>query len=135
MGIIINSLQLASTQDIYRLVVLIGKPTGNEVSINKKLSEALVKIKPSRRTMQMEKCLLSVLESIPMDSTIKDIDVLFNPEYKIDVLKMMIDANKKHPFKVLWSGTYEEGRLIYSEEGFADYKTYEINDYDIVCVV
>lgn len=61
--------------------------------------------------------------------------MLFNPEYKIDVLRLLIDANKKHPFKVLWAGSYEDGRLIYSEEGLADYKTYEINDYDIVCVV
>jgi hypothetical protein len=135
MGIIISSLQLATTQDIYRLVVLVDKPTGEEISINKKLSEALIKLKPTRRTMQMEKCLLSVLESIPTGSTIKDIDVLFNPEYKIDVMRILIDANKKHPFKVLWSGTYENGCLIYSEEGLSDYKTYEINDYDIVCVV
>ena len=135
MGIIISSEQLKSRQDVYRLVVLIDKPTGNEISINKFLAEKLIKLKPSRRTMQMEKCFLSVLENIPVGATIKDIDVLFNPEYKIDVLRTMIDANKKHPFKVLWSGTYEEGRLIYSEEGLSDYKTYEINDYDIVCVV
>ena len=48
MGIIINSLQLATTQDIYRLVVLVDKPTGEEISINKKLSEALIKLKPTQ---------------------------------------------------------------------------------------
>ena len=93
MGIIINSLQLATTQDIYRLVVLVDKPTGEEISINKKLSEALIKLKPTRRTMQMEKCLLSVLESIPTGSTIKDIDVLFNPEYKKIMIKLNHDKN------------------------------------------
>lgn len=135
MGIVINSQQLATHKDIYRLLIFVNTPKGDEVSINKKLSEALIKLKPSRRSMQMEKCFLSVLERIPVGATIKDIDVLFNPEYKIDVLRLMIDANKKHPFKVLWSGTYEDDRLIYSEEGLSDYKTYEINDYDIICVV
>lgn len=135
MGCIINSYQLATTHEIYRLLVFLNKSTGNEISLNKMLSEALLKIKPSHRTMQIEKSLLSVLEKIPVGSTIKDIDVLFNPEYKIDVLRILIDVNKKHPFKLLWSGTYKDGCLIYSEEGLSDYKTYEINDYDIVCVV
>lgn len=135
MGIVITSKQLQTSTDIYRFIVFVDHSNGNEISLSKRLAEKLVKIKPSRRTIQLEKCLLSVLEDIPDNSTIKDIDVLFNPEYKIDVLRLLIDANKKHPFKVLWAGNYEDGRLIYSEEGLADYKTYEINDYDIVCVV
>ena len=135
MGIIINSLRSALNQDVHRLVILIDKPTGEEISINKMLSEALIKLKPTRRTMQVEKCLLSVLESIPEGSTIKDIDVMFNPAYKIDVLRTLVDAYKKRHFNLLWSGTYEDGRLIYSTEDLDDYQTYEINDYDVVCIV
>ena len=135
MGSIISQLQYSNANDIYRLVIFLDESNKSWVSLRKLLSEELLRIKPTRRTMQMEKALLKVLEKIPVGATIKDIDVLFNPEYKIDVLRTMIDVNKKHSFKVIWPGTYEEGRLIYSEEGLSDYKTYEISDYDIVCVV
>lgn len=135
MGSVISQLQYLNANDIYRLVIFLDESNKSWVSLRKLLSEELLRIKPTRRTMQMEKTLLKVLEKIPVGATIKDIDVLFNPEYKIDVLRTMIDVNKKHSFKVIWPGTYEEGRLIYSEEGFSDYKTYEISDYDIVCVV
>ena len=135
MGSIISQLQYSNANDIYRLVIFLDESSKSWVSLRKLLSEELLRIKPTRRTMQMEKALLKVIEKIPVGATIKDIDVLFNPEYKIDVLRTMIDVNKKHSFKVIWPGTYEEGRLIYSEEGLSDYKTYEISDYDIVCVV
>ena len=135
MGSVISQLQYSNANDIYRLVIFLDESNKSWVSLRKLLSEELLRIKPTRRTMQMEKALLKVLEKIPVGATIKDIDVLFNPEYKIDVLRTMIDVNKKHSFKVIWPGTYEEGRLIYSEEGLSDYKTYEISDYDIVCVV
>ena len=60
---------------------------------------------------------------------------MFNPVYKVDVIRILMEANKRHPFTLIWSGRYDDGRLIYSEEDLADYKTYEISDYDIVCVV
>ena len=29
----------------------------------------------------------------------------------------------------------KNGKLIYAEEGFADYKVYEVKNYDITCVI
>ena len=60
---------------------------------------------------------------------------MFNPEYKVDVLKILMAAEKeKHP-SVIWPGRCENGKLIYSEEGYPDYKTYDIETYDITCVI
>ena len=56
----------------------------------------------------------------------KDIDVLFNPGYTVDVMKVLISAYKQRPFRLIWSGTYVGGKLIYSEEGNYDYKTYDL---------
>ena len=81
-------------------------------------------MKPSRRTIRLERCFNEIIDSIPDRSVIKDIDVLFNPDYKIDVFKMLTASCKRKKFD-----------LIYSEEGFSDYHKYEIDCYDIVCVV
>jgi hypothetical protein len=105
------------------------------VSLNQILAEKLVEFKPKRRTMQIEKCLSQVLAKQADGVVIKDFDVLFNPDYKIDVLKVMINVCKNKPFSVIWPGKYDDGKLYYAEEGYIDYKMYDVDDYDITCVI
>lgn len=106
-----------------------------QVAINEKLAALLIKIKPERRTMRLERCFQEVLANIPENSCIRDFDVLFNPAYKIDVLQLLIVANRNKPFFVLWPGTVIDGKLVYAEDGYADYKEYDVEQYDITCVV
>ena len=76
-----------------------------------------------------------MLQNLPKQPIVKDIDVLFNPVYKVDVMKMLVSAYKKEHFSLVWPGNYADGKLTYSEEGYPDYRVYEINDYDIMCVI
>ena len=138
MGTVIDLKQLTMQQNLYRLVIYTGKTykeISDAVSINKQLAEELRKLKPTRRTMQLEKCFNKILDSLPEKVVIKDIDVMLNPAYRVDVIRILVEANKRHPFSLVWSGRCDDDRLLYSEEGLADYKAYEISDYDIVCVV
>jgi purine nucleoside phosphorylase len=104
-------------------------------SINFMLAEKLINHKSYRRTMHIEKCFNQVLSNFPDEVVIKDFDVMFNPAYKVDVLKIMLTAYKSKQFSVIWPGKYENGKLLYAEEGYPDYKTFNIVDYDITCVV
>ena len=137
MGTTIESRLLSTRPELYRLIIYSneGLTHSEAVSLNKPLAEELLKLKPSRRTMRLEKCFRSIMDSLPDGTVIKDIDVMFNPEYQIDVMKMLVEANKQKPFSVIWSGRYSDGKLIYSEESLPDYKVYEISDYDIYCVI
>jgi hypothetical protein len=138
MGAIISLRQLETQQILYRLIIYANNTYDHEIgaiSINKRLAEELRTIKPTRRTMQLEKCFNKILDSLPENVVIKDVDVLFNPAYRVDVIRILVEANKRHPFSLVWSGRYDDNRLLYSEEDLADYKAYEISDYDIVCVV
>ena len=103
-------------------------------SISKELADELLACKSNRRSMKLEQIFNSVLDKYPDGVTIKDIDVLFNPDYKVDVLKILIAARKRKRYSVIWPGRYEDGKLIYAEEGYPDYKVYEIANYDITCV-
>lgn len=138
MGTVINLRQLATQQNMYRLIIYANGTYDQEdsaISINKRLAEELRKIKPTRRTMQLEKCFNRILDSLPQKTVIKDIDVMFNPAYRVDVIRILVEANKRHPFSLVWSGCYDDNRLLYGEENLTDYKAFEISDYDIVCVV
>ena len=103
-------------------------------SISKELADELLAYKPNRRSMKMEQIFNTVLDRYPDGVTIKDINVMFNPEYKVDVLKILIAARKRKRYNVIWPGWLEDEKLIYGEEGYPDYKVYRIADYDITCV-
>lgn len=103
-------------------------------SISKELADSLLACRPNRRSMKLEQIFNNVLDRYPDGVTIKDIDVLFNPAYKVDVLKILISARKRKRYSVVWPGKFEDGKLIYGEEGYADYKVYNIADYDITFI-
>lgn len=103
-------------------------------SVSKGLADRLLACKPNRRSMKLEQIFNSVLDLYPDDVTIKDIDVMFNPEYKVDVLKILVAARKRRRYSVVWPGRFENGKLVYGEEGYSDYKVYKIEDYDITFV-
>ena len=105
------------------------------VSISKILSEELQRISPRSRTMRLATCFQTVLAQYPDSVVIKDIDVMFNPAYQVDVLKILTEARKNKPYSVIWPGRYENGTLYYSEQRYPDYKTYDVKNYDIICVI
>ena len=117
---------------IYMKVI---KKINEPKSVSKPLAEALLACKPNRRSMKLEQIFNNILDTLPDGVVIKDIDVLFNPDYKVDVLKILIESRKRKRYSVIWPGGCEDGKLIYSEEGFPDYKTYNIENYDITCVI
>ena len=96
------------------------------VSVSKPLSEKLQDVSPRSRTMRLASCFQSVLAQYPDNVVIKDIDVMFNPTYQVDVLKILTEARKSKPYSVIWPGRYENGTLYYSEQGYPDYKAYEV---------
>ena len=103
-------------------------------SVSKELADGLLACKPNRRSMKLEQIFNSVLDKYPDGVTIKDIDVMFNPEYKVDVLKILIAARKRKRYSVIWPGRLEDGKLIYAGEGYLDYKVFNIADYEITFV-
>lgn len=138
MGTLVEYRKLPDKRTVYRLLIYskaISEIASQATAVNKPIAAELVDLKPSRRTMQLEKCFMKVLDTLPDQPVIKDIDVLFNPAYKVDVMKMLSSAYKQKKFSLVWPGRYSDGKLIYSEEGYPDYRVYEIKDYDIMYVI
>lgn len=136
MGRILNKRDYDKREDLFRLVVICDQKKNNydALSMNRLIAKKLMKIKPNIRSLRIKDCLLDILSNHPDITIIKDIDVLFNPNFKIDVLRILIEANKQRSFSVIWPGKCTDGRLYYSEESLPDYSVFEINDYDIYCV-
>ena len=138
MGTIIEFHQVSDEQAMLNRLLVYFKAfqkMAEPRSVSKEVAEGLLACKENRRSMKLEQIFNSVLDRYPDGVTIKDIDVLFNPDYKVDVLKILIAARKRKRYCVIWPGRFEDGKLIYAEEGYPDYKVYEIANYDITCVI
>lgn len=107
----------------------------NSIALNVGIAEKLISVKPKRRSFLLPQIFDTIISGLPKNSTIKDFDVLFNPDYQIDVLQLLIAACKKREFKIIWSGTYSDEKLIYAEPDCADFKTYDLEKYDVTCIV
>lgn len=106
-----------------------------DISINLLLARKLACCRSNRRTMRIEFFFNQILNQFPEGLVIKEFDVMFNPEYKVDVLKIMVDACKRKPFSIIWPGRYEDGKLFYAEDGYPDFKTFSIENYDVTCII
>ena len=107
----------------------------NAVALNVSIAEKLINAKPSRRSFRLPSIIDSIIAELTENSTIKDFDVLFNPDYQIDVLQLLIAACRKKEFAILWPGTYSDGKLMYAETGYSDFKIYDLDKYDVTCIV
>ena len=107
----------------------------NAIALNILIAEKLVNIKPARRSFKLPGIIDSIIASLPDNCLVKDFDVLFNPEYQIDVLQVLVAACKKKNFSIRWPGTYNDGKLMYAETCYSDFKTFDLDKYDVTCVV
>lgn len=131
MGIVIEFRQVTDKETMSSRLLVYMKAIQKMLepkSVSKELADGLLACRPSRRSMKLEQIFNTVLDKYPDCVTIKDIDVMFNPDYKVDVLKILIAARKRKKYSVIWPGRYEDGKLVYGEEGYPDYKVYDIAD-------
>lgn len=140
MGLIIkaNKGEILTQRGFYEPIIYLKdtfKNCDNAISVNIMLADELNKFNLKERSIRIRYCLDKVLGDLPDESVIKGFDVLFNPQYKIDVIVTLINACRRKKFAAIWPGIYKNGKLIYAEEGFADYRVYEVKNYDITCVI
>ncbi len=137
MGITIELKQLNSEDLLLSRLIIYSKNlklSDDSHPIGKSLAERLLSTKENRRSVKLEQLFVETLNEYSDGVVIDDIDVMFNPTYKVDVLKILVEARKRKQYSVIWPGILENGKLIYGNEDYPDYKVFNIDDYDIMCV-
>ena len=64
-----------------------------------------------------------------------DYEMLFDPRYDIDVLRLFAQLARQRKLIIEWCGKTNEETLIYAEHGYSDYKQFKIKDYDVTAVI
>lgn len=112
----------------------IAGATDGAMPLNVPLAKRLLAVSSRMRSVRLAGCLDDVLSGLPDGVVICDFDVLFSPAYDIDVVSLLVNAYRRRHFDAAWPGTFDGHRLIYAEEGYPDYRTFDIHRYDITCV-
>lgn len=131
----------------YSLVLLIGFPGSDKttilnkvaeelgqsiININLELSQRLLEMTNKKRLLKTPEILDEILsahnEIVILDST----EILFDVSLKQDPLTLLKKISRNRTIIASWSGTINNGKLVYAEPGHPEYKTYNTTDIQIV---
>ncbi len=105
------------------------------LELGEKLSYELIKIDQNERNRAVQKTMEYIFsESNTTKIIVTNIDILFNPSYRLDIIKLFIQLSRNKTVIVQWPGKLDSNNLIYSEPKYVDYKKYETNNYNIICL-
>lgn len=105
------------------------------VELGELFSLEMIKHKQLKREHDVESILENIIFKLELDKIIiTNIDVLFNPSYRLNVIKFFISISRNRNIILNWPGQYDSENLIYSEPEYDDYKKYPIKDYDVICL-
>jgi len=118
-----------------RLKRIIAEAGFIELSLNKTLAEALLEkdiaIRPQFVTDKVMKIVLSIRSPV----FLTDYEMLFDPRYSIDVIRLFYELSRRAKIVIKWCGTLDDNHLVYATPAYSDFHSYNIHDYDITCVI
>ena len=98
------------------------------IQLNVPVSKALLEYPSDERPTRVEMVFKKTLNT---DSSvlITDFEMLFDPRYEIDVIKLFCDKARITNVAVKWPGKFTNGKLTYAEPGDPDYHEYGCDTY------
>jgi len=124
----------------HRLVLLVGAPaTGKTtglrqlaelrgvplLNVNLGLSQALLEVSRSQRSLAAPRLLKEIVEARPGDTVLLDnIEILFAPDLQLDPLRALQQLSRNRTVVASWNGRAESGRLLYAEPSHSEYRDY-----------
>jgi hypothetical protein len=66
---------------------------------------------------------------------LQDFEMLFDPRYRLNVLRTFGTITHFRKLVVKWCGSFDGDALMYAAPEYPDYKRYPIGSYDVTCVM
>lgn len=118
-----------------RLQKIIAAAGFKELSLNKELAHILVKKEVSIRPQLVADEVINIVSSTQGPVLLTDYEMLFDPRYSLDVLRLFYELSRRRKIAIKWCGTLADKRLTYATPAHSDFHSYNIDDYDITCVI
>lgn len=118
-----------------RLKKIIAEAGFKDLSLNKILAEALLEKDTAVRPQFVSDEAIRIVTSIQGPVFLTDYEILFDPRYTIDVIRLFYELSRRVRIVIKWCGTLEDNHLVYATPAHRDFHSYNIQDYDITCVI
>lgn len=105
------------------------------LNINIKLAEVLVKFPKSQRSRRAHDEVMTIVSQCQKPTLLENYEVLFDPRYDIDPIKVFTEIARRQKVVVKWCGRLNGNFLEYATPEYKDYHSFRIQDYDITCVI
>ena len=101
--------------------------------LNEPISKALLDYSPDERPTRVEAVFKKTLNT---DSPIliKNFEMLFDPNYHLDVLKVFCELARQFRIAIIWCGTFHDNVLEFAEPDYSDYHSYHVDQYTVYCI-
>jgi hypothetical protein len=117
-------------QGLFVLSTKVNVPVNvTSVNIGLILSERMYRSKVDGSRVSIVNELDAILEEKQRDIALANIDILFTPEYELDVIKLLLQVGRNQRLYIQWPGNVNGEKLTYSEPGKFDFKEYNVKDY------
>lgn len=99
------------------------------VNLGIAIPEAMRNVPPAKRPQVLQSTVDRLLDAEPSDVILQRIDILFDPGWRIDALKLLLAVGRNRRLYVLWPGVINGNILQYAEPGRPDYKRFDLSGY------
>jgi len=99
------------------------------VNVGLLLSERMFNLKSEGLSTNIISELDKIIDEEDSDILLINTDILFDPEYELDVIKLLLQLGRNQRLYLLWPGKIVGERLTYSEPNRFDYKEYNVKNY------
>ena len=137
-----------SAELYHRLVILVAPPGAGKtaalqavhkrtaaplINVNFELTRCLLEFTGRQRALQVPRLLADIVSASNGDVVLLDnIEVLFDVTLKQDPLRLLQGISRNKTVVANWSGSVDNGHMIYATPDHPEYRSYPLRDFVLV---
>ena len=103
------------------------------VNLGAELSKKLIELTVKQQVLRTSGLTKEIINNIHSDvALIDNIEILFNPDLKVDPIRLLMNSSRNKTLAVAISGKQIGNYIIYVEPDHPEYKKLKIKDYEVV---
>lgn len=105
------------------------------INLNVELAKEILSEENKSSGVNVSILVRKIITQIDEPLLLTNFEMLFDPRYRLDVVRLFVDLSRLKPIVVDCSSYIKEGRLEYSEPSYKDHHVYELEAYSVICVI
>ena len=103
------------------------------INLGVELSKKLIELSVKQQVLMVSGLTKEIVNNIHSDVALVDnIEILFNPDLKIDPVRLLLNCSRNKTLVAAFSGKQIDDSIIYAELHHPEYVKFKIEDYEVI---